>query len=70
MKLKKATVFWTTFITLIILYVFTLLISETSFITIGPIIIGGLVFAGFGYQGTNVADNALKGKFYREELDK
>jgi hypothetical protein len=69
MKTKKATVFWCTFYALIALYVFTVLFSESVALVIGPVIIGGLVFAGFGYQSSNVADNALKGHFYRPELD-
>ncbi|QQO10090.1 hypothetical protein [Breznakiella homolactica] len=69
MVTKKSTAFWASFWSLIGLYLITLFISPEVAKVIGPIIVGGIVAAGLGYQGTNVADNAFKGKYYREELD-
>jgi hypothetical protein len=69
MKTKKGTSFWATYITLFVLYIFTLLINETVAITVCPIIICAFAFSGLGYQGVSVMDNFQRSKYYRPELD-
>ena len=70
MKTNKAKTFWAAFLALVGIYILTLFVEPRVLDTIGGMIIGGIVVAGGFYQGTNVADNALKGKFYRSELDR
>jgi hypothetical protein len=70
MKIRKSAAWWLTWLALIILYIFTLIISVEVSMSVGPVIIGALAFSGLGYQGMNVLDNFQKSKFYRPELDK
>lgn len=69
MKTKKATAFWMSFLALLAIYFITLFVNPDVLKTIAGAIVGGIVVAGIGYQGANVADNGVKGKFYRPELD-
>lgn len=66
--MKKKTAFWVGIVTLVGLYVFTALAIPESLPAVGPTIVLAIAFATVGYQSANVADNALKGKFYRSEL--
>lgn len=69
MKTKKSTAFWVAVISILAVYFTTLLNDSDVAKEIGPSVVFSLALAGGFYQGTNVADNALKGKFYRSELD-
>lgn len=68
-KTRKSTAFWATFWALLGLYGFTTWIVPATLPTIGPMIIGALAFAGFGYQATNVADNWQRSAHYIPALD-
>jgi hypothetical protein len=70
MKIKKQTSFWMSFCALCGIYLATLFRAPEVLQVIGSTIIWGIVVAGGLYQGANVADNGMKGKFYRPELDK
>ena len=70
MKTKKSTAFWLSFVSLLIIYFVTLFFEPEILKGIAGTIIWGIVAAGGIYQGANVADNGVKGKFYRPELDR
>ena len=70
MKTKKSTAFWLSFWALIGIYFITLFSEPEVLKIIAGSIIWGIVAAGGIYQGANVSDNAMKGKFYRPELDR
>ena len=70
MKTKKSTAFWLSFMSLLVIYFVTLFSEPEVLKAIAGAIIWGIVAAGGIYQGTNVADNAAKGKYYRSELDR
>ncbi|MDR2964217.1 MAG: hypothetical protein LBU88_00380 [Treponema sp.] len=69
MKTRKSTAFWMSFLSLIAIYFITLWQNPDVLKSIAGGIIWGIVAAGGLYQGANVADNGVKGKFYRPELD-
>ena len=69
MKTKKSTAFWASFFALLGIYFITLFANPEILKIIASTIIVGIVGAGVGFQGTNVADNRIKGKYYRPELD-
>jgi len=70
MKTKKTTAFWLSFLALLAIYFITLFKDPDVLKTIAGGIIWAIVAAGGIFQGANVADNGVKGKFYRPELDK
>jgi hypothetical protein len=51
------------------LYLATLIAAPEVLEAVGGPIVYAIAFATVGYIGGNVADNALKGRFYRPELD-
>jgi hypothetical protein len=51
-------------------YFVTLFVAKDVAIAIAPAIVASLTAAGGIYQVANVADNGVKGKFYKSELDK
>lgn len=51
------------------LYLVTLFVSPQILEVVGGPIVYAISFATVGYIGGNVADNAVKGRFYRQELD-
>ena len=69
MKTKKATVFWTTLIVLVVLYIVTALVAEGQLSAVGVTIIIMLVGNGATYIGGNVADAWQRSKYFRSELD-
>ncbi len=52
------------------LYLVTLYASPSFLEVVGGPIVYSIAFATVGYIGGNVADNAMKGRYYRSELDK
>lgn len=70
MKSIKKSGSWRAGITILTgLYITTLLIAPEVLESVGGPIVYAIAFATVGYIGGNVADNALKGRFYRPELD-
>uniref|UniRef100_A0A6M3LQF1 Holin n=1 Tax=viral metagenome TaxID=1070528 RepID=A0A6M3LQF1_9ZZZZ len=69
MKTKKATVFWTTLVVLVVLYIVTALVAEGQLSAVGVTIIIMLVGNGATYIGGNVADAWQRSKYFRSELD-
>lgn len=67
-SLKKAEVWLYTFVTLILLYLITLLFAPDQLQFIGTAVIYSLVGLGSMYGIVNVADNGVRGKFYNENL--
>jgi hypothetical protein len=68
--MKKGKSYIAGLIILVALYVFTAFVSPDAFISVSNIIVLAIAGTTVGYQGINVADNAMKGKYYRPELDK
>jgi hypothetical protein len=52
------------------IYFVTLVVAPDSMAAIGPGVIAGIVGVGGFYQGSNVADNWQRSKYYRSELDR
>jgi len=69
MKTRKATVFWTTLVVLVLLYVLTALIAREQLSAVGVTIIIMIVGNGATFVGGNVAQAWQKSKYYRAELD-
>jgi hypothetical protein len=70
MKTVKKGDSWRTGIVILTgLYLVTLYTSPQVLEVVGGPIVYAIAFATVGYIGGNVADNALKGRFYRPELD-
>jgi len=67
MKTRKATAFWTTLLTLIILFVVSALKEQLA--SVGQIIVIMVVGNAATYIGGQVADSWQKSKYYRAELD-
>jgi len=67
--MKKKTAFWIGIITLVLLYLITALLVPAALSSVGSSIALAIAAATIGYQSSNVADNAFKGKYYRKELD-
>lgn len=67
--MKKGRSYLLGIIILVALYVFTAFVVKDAFESIGNIIVLAIAGTTVGYQGANVADNAMKGKYYRPELD-
>ena len=66
---KKGESWRTGIIVLTGLYLVTLFVSPQALEVVGGPIVYAISFATVGYIGGNVADNAVKGRFYRQELD-
>lgn len=62
-SLKKAEVWLYTFISLLFLYMSTLLLAPEQIGLLGPSVIYALVGLSGLYGAVNVADNGVKGKF-------
>lgn len=69
MKTKKATALWMSFISLLAIYFVTLFNEPEILKIIAGSIIWAIVTAGGIYQGANVTDNGVKGKYFRPELN-
>lgn len=69
MKTKKATAFWTTQVTLVLLYVLTLILGRELLASVGVTIVIMLVGNAATYVGGAVADAWQKSKYFRAELD-
>jgi hypothetical protein len=68
--MKKATSFKVGIITLVGIYGFTLALAPEAITTIGPAVIAGIVGACGFFQGSNVADNWQRAKYYQPVLDR
>lgn len=68
-RMTKSKAFWATYWGLLACYFSALAFAPAMLASVGPLIIGALAAAGGLYQAANVADNAVKGKLYRPELD-
>jgi hypothetical protein len=68
MKTKKSTAFWAGVVSVVIFWISASLTNQLA--AVGGAIVAALVALVGMYQGTNVADNYVKGKHYRPELDK
>lgn len=68
MRTKKATAFWATFLGLMLMFLGVLAFAPEVLGVVAPGIVAGLVGASASYQGSNVADNFQRAKYYREEL--
>jgi hypothetical protein len=67
--MKKATSFKVGIVSLLGIYGFTLALAPESIPAIGPAIIAGIVGACGFFQGTAVADNWQRSKYYQSALD-
>jgi hypothetical protein len=67
--MTKAKAFWAIYWGLLVCYALTGIFARESLPSVGTVIIGALAASGAAYQGANVADNLVKGKHYRAELD-
>jgi hypothetical protein len=68
--MKKAASFKTGIIVLLGIYAATLALAPEALPAIGPAIIAGVVSACGLFQGTGVADNWQRSKYYKKELDR
>jgi hypothetical protein len=68
--MKKATSFKVGIISLLGIYGFTLALAPESIPAIGPAVVGGILGACGFFQGTAVADNWQRSKYYQAELDR
>lgn len=66
--MKKKTAFWVGVVTLVLLFALTAAAAPEALPGIGQTIVAAIAACTIGYQGANVADNAVKGRFYRPEL--
>jgi hypothetical protein len=69
MSLKKCHVFVVGVVSLLGVYFVTLFVAGELAGVIGPAVVMGLVGACGFYQGTNVADNWQRSKYYQSALD-
>jgi hypothetical protein len=67
--MKKKHAFITGIASLLGIFSATLLMAPDSLASIGPAVVVGIVGACGFYQGTNVADNRQRSKYYRPEMD-
>jgi hypothetical protein len=67
--MKKKHSFWVGIASLLGIYGFTLVLAPEAITAVGPAVILGIVGACGFYQGTNVADNWQRSKYYRPSLD-
>jgi hypothetical protein len=68
-SVKKGDSWRTGIVVLTGLYLITLAIAPSILEVVGGPIVYAISFATVGYISGNVADNAVKGRFYRPELD-
>jgi hypothetical protein len=68
--MKKATSFKVGIITLVGIFILTLFLAPDALTVIGPAVIAGIVGACGFHQGTNVADNWQRSKYYQSALDR
>ena len=66
--MKKQHAFWVGLASLLGLFLVTLFVAPGALAAIGPAVVAGIVGACGFYQGTNVADNWQRSKYYRPEL--
>lgn len=69
-RMTKSKAFWATYWALLACYAGAVISGPEALQSVGSVIVGAIAAAGAFYQASNVADNGIKGKFYREELDK
>jgi hypothetical protein len=69
MTLKKCHTFVVGLVSLLGIYFVTLGVAPELAVEVGPAVVMGIVGACGFYQGTNVADNWQRAKYYRSELD-
>jgi hypothetical protein len=55
---------------LMAIYGSTLIMAPDTLAAIGPAVVAGIVGACGFYQGTNVADNWQRSRYYKPELDR
>jgi hypothetical protein len=68
--MKKKHAFIAVLLSLLGIYFATLVAAPDALAAIGPAVIVGIVGAGGFSQGSIVADNWQRSKYYRPELDK
>jgi hypothetical protein len=68
--MKKATSFKVGIISLLGIYGFTLALAPDAITAVGPAVIAGIVGACGFFQGTGVADNWQRSKYYQAALDR
>ena len=69
MKINKSKAYVYSLITLICLYILTLIVDASLINIVGPSTVGGIVGITLSFIGGNVADNGVKGAFYNEALN-
>jgi hypothetical protein len=69
-KTKKSTSFWVGIASLLLIYFATLAMAAEAVPAVGPAVILGIVGACGFYQGSNVADNWQRSKYYQPALDR
>lgn len=67
--MKKATSYKLGLFLLVSLYVFTALVVPETLPAVGPSIVLAIAFATVGFQGTSVADNWQRSKYYEPRLE-
>jgi hypothetical protein len=67
--MKKATSFKVGIITLTGMFVSTLLLAPEALTVIGPAVVAGILGACGFHQGSSVADNWQRSKYYQPELN-
>jgi hypothetical protein len=68
--MKKSTSFKVGIVSLLGIYGFTLALAPEAITAIGPAVIAGILGACGFFQGTAVADNWQRSKYYQPELDR
>jgi hypothetical protein len=68
--MKKATSFKVGIVSLLGIYGSTLAFAPDAVATIGPAVIAGIIGACGFFQGTSVADNWQRSKYYQPSLDR
>jgi hypothetical protein len=68
--MKKKHAFIAVLLSLLGIYFVTLAVAPDTLAAIGPAVIVGIVGAGGFSQGSIVADNWQRSKYYRAELDR
>jgi hypothetical protein len=68
--MKKKHAFIVGVVSLLGIYGFTLALAPETITAIGPAVIAGIVGACGFFQGTNVADNWQRSKYYQPSLDR
>jgi hypothetical protein len=68
--MKKKHAFIVGIVSLLGIYGFTLALAPETITAIGPAVVAGIVGACGFFQGTNVADNWQRSKYYQPRLDR